>query len=242
MQWFAILSDKSYINKNSFTQEVMIDKNILLIDKPKGITSFDCIRILRKKLGIRKMGHAGTLDPLATGLMIIALNEGTKKLNEFLKLPKRYVAEILFGITTDTGDVTGKVLDKFPINLKDNNQILEFSNRIQETLTTMTGKIELPVPAYSAIKQGGEALYKKARRGEHIELPVKTMEITSATFLGFLHNDDGWCTSVEFEVGSGTYIRSVAQELGRRLGTFATLKNLRRTTIGNFSVDQAEKI
>ncbi|KKW12680.1 MAG: tRNA pseudouridine synthase B, partial [Parcubacteria group bacterium GW2011_GWA2_49_9] len=85
--------------------------NVLLIDKPKGITSFDCIRILRKELGIRKMGHAGTLDPMATGLMIIGVGDGTKKLHEFLKLDKTYEAEILLGIRTDTGDVTGNVVE-----------------------------------------------------------------------------------------------------------------------------------
>lgn len=214
--------------------------NILLIDKPKGITSFDCIRILRKKLGIRKMGHAGTLDPLATGLMIIALGDATKKLTGFLGLPKKYVAEILFGVTTDTGDVTGKVIQDVGCKMQELEQIT--GEKIEQELKKMIGKTDLPVPAYSAVKRGGEALYKKARRGETVEVPIKPMLVLSATFLNFKKGEDGWCAAVEFEVGSGTYIRSLAEELGKRLNVGATIKNLRRTSIGEFSVDQAEKL
>ena len=156
-----------------------MNTNILLIDKPKGITSFDCIRILRRKLGVRKMGHAGTLDPMATGLMIISVGEGTKRLQELLKLPKVYEAEILFGIKTDTGDITGKILEESKVS----GQMSDVT-KLSEVLTGMVGKLELPVPAYSAIKRGGEALYKKARRGEVVETPIKTMEIKAAEFLG----------------------------------------------------------
>ena len=151
---------------------------ILLIDKPAGITSFDCIRILRKKLGVRKMGHAGTLDPMATGLMIIGVGEGTKKLQNFLKLDKIYEAEILLGVSTDTGDITGKILKELRIK---NYELSE--EEIENALDGMVGKLELSVPAYSAIKRGGEPLYRKARRGEKFESPIKTMEVTSAEFL-----------------------------------------------------------
>ena len=156
----------------------MATEHILLIDKPSGITSFDCIRILRKKLGIRKMGHAGTLDPMATGLMIIGVGDGTKKLQEFLKLDKTYEAEILLGVQTDTGDITGKVLKELGIK---NYELSE--EKIKKVLQGMVAKLELPVPAYSAIKRGGEALYKKARRGEVVDVPIKTMEIKAVEFL-----------------------------------------------------------
>src|SRR3989344_3968101 len=119
---------------------------ILLVDKPQGITSFDCIRILRRKLGVRKMGHAGTLDPMATGLMIIGVGEGTKKLQDFLKLDKTYEAEILLGVSTDTGDITGKILKKVGMM---NYELRE--EGIKEILRGMVGKLQLPVPAYSAI-------------------------------------------------------------------------------------------
>ncbi len=239
-------------------------QEILLIDKPKGITSFDCIRILRKELGIRKIGHAGTLDPMATGLMIIGVGEGTKNLGQYLKLPKTYEAEILLGIHTDTGDTTGRELpisnDQFP----NNDLISEISKEeIKKTLQSMVGKLELPVPAYSAIKQGGEALYKKARRGEVVDTPIKTMEITAVEFLGLKilplkkggdpegegfppllskEGIEGWLVSTRFSVSSGTYIRSLAEEFGRRLGIPATLAGLRRTRIGNFCIEDAEAI
>lgn len=223
---------------------------ILLIDKPKGITSFDCIRILRKRLGIRKMGHAGTLDPMATGLMIIGVGEETKKLQEFLKLPKTYEAEILLGIQTDTGDVTGR-----PVELGSMNYELR-KEEVKKILRTFVGKLELPVPAYSAIKQGGEALYKKARRGEVVNVPMKTMEVTDCELLAVCHphgggdpvldslfqgNDRrGVVVSVRFHVGSGTYIRSLAEEFGRRLGVPATLAGLRRIRIGTFKIEDAK--
>src|SRR3989338_1548522 len=241
---------------------------ILLIDKPAGITSFDCIRILRKKLGIRKMGHAGTLDPMATGLMIIGVGEGTKKLQDFLKLNKTYEAEILLGIKTDTGDITGRVLEESKVN----GQLADVT-KLSEVLAGMVGKLELPVPAYSAIKQGGEALYKKARRGETVDAPIKTMEIISVEFLGVgilplkkgvPHSDEGRdlkssasedlstsfykgginlpAVSVRFFVGSGTYIRSLAEEFGRRLGVPATLASLRRTRIGEFKIEDAQAL
>jgi len=216
-------------------------EGILLLDKPQGITSFDCIRILRRKLGIRKMGHAGTLDPMATGLMIIGVGEGTKKLHEFLKLDKTYEAEILLGIRTDTGDITGKALES------QNIEITKYqNNEIAQALRSMVGKLLLPVPAYSAIKRGGEALYKKARRGETVDAPVKTMEVRSAEFLGMssLANTDGrqCLLKVRFDVTSGTYIRSLAEELGRRLGVPATLAALRRTRIGIFKVEDAQQL
>src|SRR3989338_7181756 len=236
---------------------------ILLIDKPAGITSFDCIRILRKKLGIRKMGHAGTLDPMATGLMIIGVGEGTKKLQDFLKLDKIYEAEILLGIRTDTGDVTGKIMKELGSM---NYELSE--EEIKKTLEEMVGKLELPVPAYSAVKRGGEPLYRKARRGEVFESPIKTMEVIDCKLLAIRHPRDILCHSHEngnsditaldslfqgndkqgvvvkarFTVASGTYIRSLAEEFGRRLGIPATLAGLRRTKIGDFRVENAEEL
>ena len=246
-------------------------QEILLIDKPKGITSFDCIRILRRKLGIRKMGHAGTLDPMATGLMIIGVGEGAKMLGQYLKLPKTYEAEVLLGVRTDTGDITGRAMEYGEWNMEYGGE-----EKIKKVLQEMVGKLPLPVPAYSAIKRGGEALYKKARRGEVVDTPIKTMEITATEFLGlgvlpFLKGGDpkgeGFKSSAEdgtrpndgsvgrasftkggislpvvsirFNVGSGTYIRSLAEEFGRRLGVPATLSGLRRTRIGEFKIEDA---
>lgn len=209
--------------------------DILLIDKPKGITSFDVIRILRRKLGIRKMGHAGTLDPLASGLMIIGIEKGTKKLNDFLRLPKVYEAEVLLGKKTTTGDMEGEVLESkkiTEINLKE----------IEKTLKEMTGKIILPVPLYSAVKIKGKALYKHARKGTDIKPPEKEMEIFCIKLKDDYKKENCHVLVLELEVASGTYIRSIAEELGKRLGFPATLQNLRRTKIGDFKISDAQKL
>ncbi len=205
-----------------------MEGQIILVDKPKGITSFDVIRILRRKLGIKKMGHAGTLDPLATGLMIIATNSFTKKLTELLGLPKVYSAEILLGTKTESADVDGKIIETQPVPELTVAQI-------EKVLQTMQGDIELAVPIYSAIKRQGKPLYEYAREGIAVEVPKKIMHITYAKVLDYTAP----VIRIEFEVKSGTYIRSLAEELARRLGTVGTIQNLRRTSIGEFKVEGA---
>ena len=217
--------------------------DILLIDKPKGISSYDVIRRLRKRFRLAepertmpKLGHAGTLDPLATGLLIIGVGSGTKKLHEYLKLPKKYEATILLGMRTDTGDITGQVLKRA--------RVPQFSvQQINDALKLMVGELELPVPAYSAIKQGGKPLYKKARRGESIVLPLRKMTVRQAKAESITHSSDGTISvHAIFDVESGTYIRSLAEELGKRLGVPAAIADLRRISIGDFSIKNAEKI
>ena len=213
---------------------------ILLADKPKGITSFDVIRILRRKLGVKKMGHAGTLDPLASGLMIIGVGSGTKRMEEFLKLPKTYVAEILLGKKTDSGDLAGKILEE-----KDASAVTD--EMVREVVEKFSGIHKLAVPMYSAIKVGGSPLYKLARKMEHgtvlsereknIVPPVKEMDVKNAKLLEILREKEKVLLKVEFDVGSGAYIRTLAEELGRRLGMPATLQNLRRTKVGEFSIE-----
>jgi tRNA pseudouridine55 synthase len=214
----------------------MTTKNIILIDKPKGITSFDVIRILRRKMNIRKMGHAGTLDPLATGLMIIGINEGTKKLSEYLKLPKTYEAEILFGIKTDSGDIDGKIIEEKSI------PPLE-KEKIEKVLHQVIGKRKIQAPMYSALKVGGKPLYKYARAGNtSVIAPEKEMEVISIKFLCERSEEQHQIISIRIDVSSGTYIRSIAEEIGKLLNIPATIKNLRRIRIGNFSVEQVEKL
>lgn len=212
-------------------------EDILLIDKPKGITSFDVIRRLRRELGIKKMGHAGTLDPLATGLMIIGVEKGTKKLNEYLKLPKEYIAEIRLGERRSTGDLEGVVLESREVERID--EVL-----IQKVIQDMVGTQTLPVSAYSAIKKDGVPLYKRARKaeakGEVIEdVPMRAMEVTEAELQRIEYVDSFCVLTVRFYVGSGTYVRSLAEEVGKRLGYPATLQNLRRTKIGEFRIEDA---
>ena len=241
-----------------------IINNILLVDKPKGITSFDVIRILRKKMGIRKMGHAGTLDPLASGLMIIGVNDGTKKMSEFLKLPKTYVADILLGKKSETGDLEGKIVEE-----KSAEHITD--EMIREVVQNFAGKHSLAVPMYSAIKVGGRPLYAIARKKESGKMlteketsavpPVKEMEVISIKLISAIpcltrnpelvhdtwilnqvQNDDKVKTislKVEMRVSSGSYVRTLAEELGNRLGVPAMLTDLRRTEIGEYSVKDA---
>lgn len=210
-------------------------ENILLVDKPKGITSFDCIRILRKKLGVRKMGHSGTLDPLATGLLIIGIGEGTKQLKDLIGLSKEYEAEILLGIQTDTGDMEGRVLREEDVNTID-------KTKLEDVLNGLVGVIKLPVPAYSAIKRDGEALYKKARRGEKVEVPIKEMEIYEIELLDTFSYKNYFVVKARMKVKSGTYIRSIAEEIGSRLNIPATIKELRRTKVGEYNVLDAQSI
>ena len=199
--------------------------------QPKGISSFDVIRALRKKLGIWKMGHAGTLDPNATGLLIIATGAETKRLASLLGLPKTYEAEILLGKKTDSGDITGVVIEE-----KSVPAISELG--IKRALDGLIGNHFLRVPIYSAIKKAGKPLYKYARDGEEVEAPIKEMRVISA----FLLKVDGGVISVSLGVSSGSYIRTLAELLAERLGTVGTVLNLRRTSIGDFKIENAKKI
>ena len=205
------------------------ETDILLIDKPKGITSFDVIRILRKKLGIQKMGHSGTLDPLATGLMLIGVGSGTKKLETLIGLSKTYEAEILLGVKTDSGDITGNIIDQIEVP-----KLSE--SKLQKEIEAIVGAHELSVPIYSAIKKDGVPLYKYARSGKDVIVPKKIMTVLSAKLVSFQENT----VTVFFEVASGTYVRTLAELLAHRLGAVGTIQNLRRLSIGEYSVKDAE--
>lgn len=213
------------------TKEIANAPEILLVDKPRGITSFDVVYRVRRWLGAKKVGHAGTLDPRATGLLVLGIGVGTKKLHEFLKLPKIYEAEVLLGKRTDTGDLDGTIIEESAIP----GITKEY---IENVLRKLEGEIKLPVPIYSAIKRKGKPLYEYARSGKAIDVPIKTMLVAKAELL----NISGDTLSVRFSVGSGTYIRSLAEELGRRLGTVATLAELRRISIGGFDIKDARQL
>jgi tRNA pseudouridine55 synthase len=217
-----------------------VPSDILLVDKPSGLSSFSVIRVLRRKLGIRKMGHAGTLDPLATGLMIIGVETGTKRLTDYLKLDKEYVTEIRIGESRTTGDLEGEVVETKVVN-----SLTEAM--VREVLSTMVGTITLPVSAYSAIKVDGVPMYKRARKAEKegevvTEVPIRDMRVDAAELLSFKIENDMAIATVRFAVGSGTYIRSLGEELGKRLGYPATLQLLRRTKIGEFTIEQSKSL
>ncbi|MBI4085640.1 MAG: tRNA pseudouridine(55) synthase TruB [Candidatus Liptonbacteria bacterium] len=208
---------------------------ILFADKPKGITSFDVIRLLRKKLGIKKMGHAGTLDPFATGLLIVGIGEGTKRLNEYMGLPKTYVMDVLLGRRTDTGDPEGMTLEE-----KEVKEIDE--SLLKKILKEMEGEIELPIPKYSAVKHKGIPLYAYARKNILVEEKLRTTRIFYLKLLGIEPREKSVVLKIEMKCEKGTYARAVGEEIGGRLGVPAMLENLRRTKIGDIDVSKAEKL
>jgi tRNA pseudouridine55 synthase len=212
-------------------------EGILLVHKPKGMTSHDVINVLRKRFGVRKIGHAGTLDPLASGLMVVGVGEGTKKLKEYVGLSKEYVAEILIGEKRTTGDMEGVIVEEAAVlDLED--------SVVRKELSDMIGILRLPVSAYSAVKKGGVPMYKRARKAEReggviTDVPVRDMEVIEAKLISMGKHSEKYFVTIRFSVGSGTYIRSLAEELGRRLGYPATLFNLKRTKVGEHSIEEA---
>lgn len=203
---------------------------ILLVDKPAGITSFDCIRRLRKQLGVKKIGHAGTLDPMATGLMIFLVGSSTKLATRFLKLDKSYHAEITLGFNSSTGDKEGEltvISDKVPVK-----------EEVETALNSFRGLIKQTPPAYSAIKIGGKPAYKRIRSGEQVEIPEREINIHELKLVSYEYP----ILKVSTHVSSGTYIRTLAEDIGKSLGTGAYLTDLRRTTIGDFDIEQAKAL
>ena len=214
----------------------MLETDILLIDKPKRITSYDVIRVLKEKLPRgTKLGHAGTLDPNASGLLIVGINDGTKKLRDYLGMDKTYEVEVLLGVRTDSGDITGEVLEERAVEAID-------EDLVRTTLNDMVGPIRLPVSKFSSKKVRGKRSHELARAGEEVPEIPQDMDVREAVLN--THGPDGksYLLDITFDVSSGTYIRSLAEELGSRLGVPATLKNLRRTRIGDTSIDDAQLV
>ncbi len=214
---------------------------ILLIDKPLGITSFDVIRRLQirfRELGYRKvkMGHAGTLDPAASGLLLVAVGSATRQLEGFIGQDKAYQATVRLGQATDTLDTEGEIVRRADASAVSDEQI-------RSALGLLSGCHEYPVPLYSAVKVEGKALYAYARAGRMPpRIPSKTMCVRSATCLDIVHSEDTVDVSVEWEVSKGTYIRTLAEQLGSRLDLPAMLVSLRRISIANYFVNQAVRV
>ncbi|MEX0748350.1 MAG: tRNA pseudouridine(55) synthase TruB [Rhodothermales bacterium] len=208
-----------------------LDRAVLLIDKPKGWTSFDVIRKLRRVLGVRKMGHAGTLDPMATGLLIVLVGRATKLMDRFMQLPKVYEGTLRLGEVTPTYDAESGVTERRDASAISDEDLETASERF-------LGEIHQQPPAYSAVKVGGERLYKKARRGEEVERPLRRVRVDEFEILA----RDGTDVSFRVRCSKGTYIRSLAHDLGEALGVGAHLIALRRTAIGSYSVDHAWSI
>lgn len=200
----------------------------LLVDKPQGWTSFDVIRKLRRILGVKKIGHAGTLDPMATGLLICLVGKATKTMEHFMGLPKTYVGTLRLGEETPSYDADLDVTVR-----REWTHITEAD--LERARQEFLGEIEQVPPMYSAVKVGGERLYKKARRGEEIERASRKVVIYDFQ----LTHVDGPDISFEVRCSKGTYIRSLAHDFGAFLGVGAHLTALRRTAIGEHLVDSA---
>jgi len=205
---------------------------VLAIDKPGGMTSHDVVAVVRRAAGERRVGHAGTLDPLATGLMTVLVGPATR-LEPYLSAhDKTYVATIAFGQSTDTDDADGLVTSSLPtpLGLSD----LKVAHRL---LTTFLGAQEQMPPAYSAIKVAGRVAHRAARAGEPLELKPRPIVVRESELLAIHPDVPAW--DVRFTVTKGTYIRSLARDIGERAGTAAHLTALRRTAAGLLSVDHA---
>jgi tRNA pseudouridine55 synthase len=193
---------------------------LVLVDKPAGPSSFAIVRDLRERTGARA-GHAGTLDPFATGLLLVLLGRFTKEQNRLVGLDKRYLTEIDLTAQTSTGDPEGDVVDEHEPPT---------AEELAKQLARLRGVVELRVPAASAVKIGGERAYRLHRRGDGVEMPVRRSTVHSLDLVEF----DGGTATLDLLVGSGTYVRSIADELGGHCRT------LRRTEIGPFRVEDAD--
>jgi tRNA pseudouridine55 synthase len=199
---------------------------ILVVDKPAGMTSHDVVDAVRRQLKTKKVGHAGTLDPDATGLLVLGVGRGTRLLKWIQAHPKRYRATARFGISTSTQDASGEVIDR-----RDAGGLSEEDVRAQ--MKSFTGVIEQIPPMVSAVKVGGERLYKKARRGEEVERAPRRVTISSFELLSFSSEAQAEA-SFDVECSGGTYIRTLVHDLGEALGCGAHMTQLRRTETGGF--------
>jgi tRNA pseudouridine55 synthase len=204
---------------------------VLLIDKPLYWTSFDAVRKIRNMIGIKKVGHAGTLDPLATGLLIICTGKFTKRINEFMSQEKEYTGTIVLGAVTETYD-----LESEPTSFKPVEGITE--TMILATAKLFTGDILQVPPAHSAIKQKGKRVYELARNGQEVVLEARKVHIAEFSILNITGNR----LSFRVTCSTGTYIRSLAHDFGKLLGFGGYLASLCRTRIGNFRLENALSI
>jgi tRNA pseudouridine55 synthase len=203
---------------------------LLLVNKPEGWTSHDLVDKIRKIFSTRSVGHCGTLDPLASGLMVILIGEATKLSNYILEKDKSYRLRAQLGVITDTLDMTGVVQEKRPVDIA--------KEKVLEVALQMQGEMNLPVPMYSAVKIDGMKLYEYARKGESIEQPMKKMSFVD--FRNFSQGPD-WI-ELEMTCTKGSYVRAWIHEFGQKLGCGAAMSALVRTSSQPYSLDQAQTI
>lgn len=204
----------------------------LLINKEKGYTSRDVVNIIGRELNMKKVGHTGTLDPDATGLLVICIGKGTKLIELLTNQDKEYIAEVTLGIKTDTGDITGNVLETKPA-------IIE-KEQIVKVLTEMIGTYEQTVPIYSAVRVAGKKLYEYARDNKNVKLPTRLVDIKQLELISDVEeNDNKTIFSIKTSVSKGTFIRSLIEDIAIKLNTIGTMSELKRTKVGQFDVANA---
>ena len=212
-----------------------MNSGILLVDKPQGITSHDVVARTRRLAGTRKIGHAGTLDPMATGLLLLGVNHATRLLHHLVGLDKEYLATIRLGWDTTTDDAEGE-----PSAAASEARIAAATEpAIAAAMALLTGTIEQVPSAVSAVKVAGKRAYQRVRDGEQVELVARTVTVSAFELIGLRTGDGVVDLDVRVECSSGTYVRALARDLGADLGTGGHLTALRRTRIGAFHVDEA---
>ena len=200
---------------------------IICLDKPKGMSSFMAVKRTSRILGVKKAGHTGTLDPMATGVLVVMLGHSTRFIELLPEHKKSYIARVKLGLTTDTLDITGEVLSKSPVNVT-KEQLLSVAENFK-------GEILQTPPMYSALKKDGERLYDLARKGIEIEREQRKITIERLEIFDF----DGVEFSMDVTCSAGTYIRSLCDDIGRELGCGAVMTELRRTSANGFSIEKA---
>lgn len=203
-------------------------QGLLLLDKPKGKTSFSAVSAVKRAASEKRVGHTGTLDPMATGVLPILLGRATALSSLMLDADKRYIAKIKLGIITDTDDITGEVIEEKSVNIGDGD--------LENALKHFTGKISQVPPMYSALKKDGVRLYALARKGKTVDIPAREIEIFEIKLLSQLDGNNEF--QIDVHVSKGTYIRSLARDIGEYLGTGATLTELKRTYASGFDISQ----
>lgn len=204
-----------------------MSEGLLLIDKPQGITSFAVVAALRKRLGVKKIGHSGTLDPFATGLLVMLIGRAYTRLQDgFLHDDKEYVAMLVLGEERDTYDVDGEVVAR--------SEKVPTQEEVEEVVRLFQGEIQQTPPMYSAKKIGGKRLYELARKGIEVERKANSVRVKT-TLLRYKYPE----VQIHVECSKGTYIRTIAHDMGEKLGSFAYVKELRRTRQGAFRIEES---
>ena len=209
---------------------VDIMNGIMLVNKDKGLTSRDIVNIAVKKLGTKKIGHTGTLDPIATGVMVLCIGRATKLVDILTSSDKEYIAEVTLGIETDTLDITGKILDK--------QDVCVTKEEVINALNSFKGNYMQEVPIYSAVKINGKKLYEYARNNEIIDLPKREVEIKSIELLERNNNK----FIFKCKVSKGTYIRGLIRDICIKLNTIGTMSKLTRIKQGKFNIEDCINI